>query len=153
LVLEGGWERPGIQRVLCDCLPMLAESPRLGNLRELNLSINTTLTGRELRTLSDSRSLDQLESLDLSYSVRSDEALLALAGGNGLPRLTALNLSGGSVHHDPSRLGSRSRFTLGAFTEFIRSPFVTRLHRLWLCRNALGLEGIKALTESPRLEG
>jgi hypothetical protein len=139
--------------VSASCLAALADSPHMGELRELSLT-RCPLPAGGLAPLANSRSLNRLEGLDLSCALGSDADMLALARGTGLPALTTLRLdSCGIIEPTDGYYSTQLQVSLPAFTAFLRSPILARLRRLSLNSNHLGQPGAEALASSPCLGG
>jgi uncharacterized protein (TIGR02996 family) len=111
---------------------------RLPALADLRLGA-TQLPGTALRRLAGWPSLAGLTGLDLSTNLIGPDGAAALAGSPHLGKLRALRL--GFNHVGDAGAGALASWPHPA------------LERLYLARNQLGAEGVRALASSPRLAG
>ena len=139
-------------------LAALVEGP-LPSLRELNLALNSRLTGPGLEALANSSTLPRLESLNLSHTTLSPASCAVFAASPRLAQLHTLSLEAASkgpamaiaIAHSPHATRLRSLNLSGckgrdeAAFEVARSESLSDVERLSFYRNKVTHAGREVL--------
>jgi uncharacterized protein (TIGR02996 family) len=120
-------------------LRVLADSPHLTGLTELNLRSHMVPSGLDAGVLASARWLPQLTRLDLTGGRLGDRGLAALTGSGSLGRLRGLGLAG-------NRIGDAGARTLAD------CPDLAGLTELSLGNNPIGDAGLRALAATLHLK-